>query len=795
MKLFIVSNRLPLKVCKSDSGEFQFTRSEGGLTTGLESVTGGLEKHWIGWPGIYTDKEDERETITKHLNTFNYHPVFLEPDQIENYYEGYSNSIIWPLCHYFFSFIEYKSQYWETYKQVNKIFSQICKLHIKPGDIVWVQDYHLMLLPKMLRGTIRNISIGYFHHIPFPSYELFRVLPERAEILNGLLGADLIAFHTHDYMRHFVSTTERVLDLHFKLDQVQLNNRIVSVDALPMGINYKLYHDAVLNPEVQKKAKELRANLGSSKVILSVDRLDYSKGILHRLRGFSLFLKNHPEYREKVSLAMVIVPSRDQVDKYASLKTSIDKAISEINGVYATINWNPVYYFYHSFSFEELVAMYHIADIALVTPLRDGMNLVAKEYVATQRDTPGVLILSEMAGASIELSDAVIVNPNDIGEIEKAILQALEMPEEEQRRRMKIMQEYLSKHTVNKWVADFLQELESVRKQNEALIKKTIKEDTLFQIRRRYHESDRRLLILDYDGTLAGFKNNPENAIPTKEMMDILERLCNDEKNHIVISSGRDHKTLDRWFGHLNLSLAAEHGAFYKEKGEWHENVQTMHWDEEILDTLQKFVDKTPRSKLEVKETALVWHYREVDAWLAGLREQQLINTLMTPCARRDLQIMRGNKIVEFKSPRFTKGSEARRLLEKGHYDFILAMGDDVTDEDTFHELPKNAFTIMIGSISASARFSLLAQTDVLPFLRLLTQIRKLRFDKLGPLNLISKKKSRINQREVGIGLGKVAELTLGGKVKILAEKPKVIGIRDKLVKQLQSLLFPSRDK
>ncbi len=212
-------------------------------------------------------------------------------------------------------------------------------------------------------------------------------------------------------MRHFVSATGRVLDLHFKLDQIQLHDRIVSVDALPMGINYKLYHDAVLNPEVQKKASELRANLGSSKVILSVDRLDYSKGILHRLKGFSKFLKNHPEYREKVSLAMVIVPSRDQVDRYASLKTKIDKAISEINGVYATINWNPVYYFYHSFSFEELVAMYHIADIALVTPLRDGMNLVAKEYVATQRNTPGVLILSEMAGAAIELSDAIMVNP------------------------------------------------------------------------------------------------------------------------------------------------------------------------------------------------------------------------------------------------------------------------------------------------------------------------------------------------------------------------------------------------
>ena len=240
-----------------------------------------------------------------------------------------------------------------------------------------------------------HLRIGYFHHIPFPSYELFRILPERGEILQGLLGADFIAFHTHDYMRHFISAAERVLNIDFQLDEIQIGNRVIRVEALPMGINYDLYHSVSENPEVQKAINRFQNLFGNHKMILSVDRLDYSKGILHRLWGFSLFLEHHPEYLGKVTLAMVIVPSRDQVNQYAELKTKIDEEIGAINGKYSTIDWTPVCYFYHGFSFEELAAMYFVADIALVTPLRDGMNLVAKEYVATKQNNPGVLILSE----------------------------------------------------------------------------------------------------------------------------------------------------------------------------------------------------------------------------------------------------------------------------------------------------------------------------------------------------------------------------------------------------------------
>lgn len=713
MALFIISNRLPLKVGKSEDG-FIYERSEGGLATGLGSLQDFPDRHWIGWPGIYSDDNQERLEICNGLLKENFHPVFLSEEQIQDYYEGYNNSMIWPLCHYFYTYIQYESRFWETYQEVNRLFCDEAAKLLKPGDMVWVQDYQLMLLPAMLRERIEDISIGYFHHIPFPSYELFRVLPERAEILKGLMGADLIGFHTHDYMRHFISATYRVLGLDSDLDEIHYGDRIVHVDAFPMGINYDLHYSAILDPSVLKKAKEFRKNFGNHKLVLSVDRLDYSKGILHRLKGFSLFLENNPEYRGKVSLVMVVVPSRDSVERYADLKTKIDEMIGSLNGMYSSLNWSPVYYFYRGFPFEELMALYHIANYALVTPLRDGMNLVAKEYVAAKHDEPGMLILSEMAGAANELKDAIIINPNDIDEIERALLEALKMPEEEKKKRMDKMRKILSKQTVNKWANDFTSELVSIKNINTALKNKKIGPDSFFKIKEKYQNAKKRLIILDYDGTLVPLVKKPELAIPDRQLMDTLKLLATDQKNKVVISSGRDAEFLDKWFSELDLNLAAEHGAFYKENGKWHENVRTKFpADEEILDLLQKTADKTPGSRIEVKKTSMVWHFRNSDKWLAELREKQLINALMIPCARLSLQIMRGNKVIEVKTTGVDKGVEAARLMSADNYDFVMAMGDDITDEDMFHVMPEDAITIKVGSISDHARFSLLQLNTV----------------------------------------------------------------------------------
>ena len=720
MKLYIISNRLPVKVAKQN-GAFVFSRSEGGLTTGLDSLRTSYERHWIGWPGICVDKEEEKMEIGSRLEVMNFHPVFLSGSHIEKYYEGYSNSTIWPLCHYFFVYTLYKNSFWQSYQVVNQLFcDEICR-RVKPGDQVWIQDYQLMLLPAMLRKACPELSIGYFHHIPFPSYELFRILPERAEILKGLLGADFIAFHTHDYMRHFISAVERVLHTDFKMDEIQLGDRIVRVDALPMGINYELYHEAPRKPEVRSAIDRTRKLFGSNKLILSVDRLDYSKGILHRLWGFSSFLEKHPEYHGKVTLAMVIVPSRDHVGSYAELKTRIDEEIGSINGRYSTMDWTPVCYFYHGFSLEELTAMYYVADVALVTPLRDGMNLVAKEYVAAKSDTTGVLILSEMAGAAVEMTDALLINPNDTEQIEQTICRALEMPVEEQKERLQRMQAVISVQTVEKWASDFVNSLDETFRRNEMLRSKRISKETTAIIRQAYRNASQRLILLDYDGTLAALEARPEDAVPTHELLDFLKQLSDDPANHVVINSGRDHLTLEKWLGGLPIFFAAEHGAFYKEDGVWHKNQKKEEWDTRLLFILHKFEEKTPHSRLEMKETALAWHYRECDVWLGSLRVQQMINTLYPICMRLNLQIIQGNKVVEIKSPEYNKGSEVNRLLLKKRYDFILAIGDDTTDEDMFCVLSKKTITIKVGDVSEVANFNLPLQSDVLPFLRNIT--------------------------------------------------------------------------
>lgn len=717
MKVFIISNRLPFKIVKKDN-KFSIERSEGGLATGLGSLGDLFEKHWIGWPGIFIEKESDKLEVTAELEKMNIHPVFLTKEQIKNYYEGFSNSTLWPLCHYFFVYTLHQDIYWQAYKEANRLFHDEAIRLITSDDIVWVHDYQLMLLPDMIRKALPNATIGYFHHIPFPSYELFRILPQSAEILKGLLGADFIAFHTHSYMRHFINSIERVLHIDFTWDEAHFSNRVVRVNALPMGINYQVFHDTSLNENTQKNIDKINRHYKGRKLIFSVDRLDYSKGILQRLSAFSAFLEHHPEYHGKVIFIMQVIPSRDCVDSYCKLKEIINEGVSAINGRYSTLNWVPIHYLYHSLTFPQLSAMYYLADIMMVNSLRDGMNLVAKEYIATKRGNKGVLILSELTGSAAELTQALLVNPNDLKQVETSLLESLEMPIDEQLSRICEMQKVLSKQTVNKWADDFITELLEVHQKSQNVGLKLISSNTLQIIAEKYQSAEKRLIVLDYDGTLVAIKKRPEEAEPSQELISLLRTLCLDPGNRIVINSGRDSKTLDSWLGALPVSMAAEHGAFYKNDGVWHNNLDTICWDDKLLDLLNKFVDRTPGSHLEIKDTALAWHYREVDSWLGTLRSEQLEKSLLPMCLQQNLQILHGNKVVEVKSADCTKGTEVKRLLETDSYDFILAMGDDTTDEDMFCALPSDAVSIKVGSASSFADYNLAYQSDVLPFLQ-----------------------------------------------------------------------------
>jgi len=699
-KLIMVSNRLPISVTKKEEA-LKFYKSTGGLATGLSSFYRNYESKWIGWPGITSEKisKEDRKKIRESLLEENCYPVFISQSDLERYYYGFSNKTIWPLFHYFIQYAVFNKNFWEGYRKVNRTFAEEVVEFARKDAIIWIHDYHLMLLPRMIREKLPDASIGFFFHIPFPSFEVFRLLPWRNEILHGLLGADLIGFHSYDYARHFLSCIHRLLGYEHMLGQINVEDRIVRVDAFPMGIDFDKFAGAVKKPEIQKEAKRIKKKIGDRKMILSVDRLDYTKGIPQRLECFDLFLERNSEYREKVTLILVAVPSRTGVEHYQILKRQIEELVGKVNGRHGTIGWVPVWYLYRPLPFNKLVALYSAADVALVTPMRDGMNLISKEYIATKVDGRGVLILSERAGAASELGEAIIVNPDNREETVRAIKEALTMPEEEQIERNRTMQERLKRYNVTRWAQEFIDRLEHTKELQRALQVHRITPQVRKRIIGDYSKATRRLLLLDYDGTLVPFAGKPSRAQPDPELRKLLGGLTSDRRNEVVIISGRDRKTLDNWFGPFDVNLVGEHGVWIKERGEDWRLIEPLKndWKEEIRPILELFTDRTPGSFIEEKEYSLVWHYRRANPELAVIRSRELKETLLDLTQNRDIGVLEGNKVIEVKKVGISKGKAALNWLEKENWDFILAIGDDWTDEDVFEVLPEKAYSVKVG--------------------------------------------------------------------------------------------------
>lgn len=735
-KTIIVSNRLPVKVTEKN-GKYTFMPSEGGLATGLGSIYKQKDNIWVGWPGMEVEDTRKRIEIKNELKKLNLLPVFLTQDEINQYYEGFSNETLWPVFHYMATYAIYKQTYWDYYLRVNEIFMEKVLEVAKPGDVVWIQDYQLLLLPEMIRHRMPQIAIGFFQHIPFPSFELFRLIPWREEILNGMLGADLIGFHTFDDARHFLQGCRRLLPVQSSANIITTKNRAVLVETFPMGIDSVKFEELSTSPKVLREIDKLRPTFSHVKMILSIDRLDYSKGILQRLQAFDLFLSLNPQYIGHAALYMVVVPSRDTVPQYRDLRDEIDKFVGNINARYRTIDWQPVFYFYRSFPVETLSALYNEAEICLVTPMRDGMNLVCKEYVASRINNDGVLILSEMAGASKELIDAIIVNPNNVGAIAAAIKEAIDMPLEEQERRMNSMRQIVRKFDINHWVKIFMARLSEIKEIQHSMYARLVGLSIRQSILENYASSNKRLIFLDYDGTLVGFQANIEKAVPDEDLYKILEDLNADPANEIVIVSGRDRNSLQKWFGMLPVDMIAEHGAWTRARNEdWvHIPTLTDTWKKDIYPVLETFADRTPGSFIEEKDFSLVWHFRKVEEGLGELRKNELLSTLRYLVEDKQLQLLPGNKVVEIKSVDINKGKSALNFLLKDNYDFVMAIGDDHTDEDIFKALPADAVTIKVGTHVSAASYYLNGFTDVRGLLKELhaqTVVEKKKLSSLG---------------------------------------------------------------
>lgn len=708
-KTIIVSNRLPLQI-QIENNALKIKPSIGGLATGMKSVHEDGNGLWIGWSGL-TEEElntDLSAKVKVAVSKQKCATVSLTQSDIDNYYLGFSNKTLWPLFHYFMEYTVFENSQWESYKSVNQKFADVVIDNIEDGDTVWVHDYQLLLLPKLIKDRKPNVTIGFFLHIPYPSYEIFRTFPWREELLHGMLGSDLIGFHTYDYERHFLSSVKRILRLEVKFNEIIYHDRIVNVDSFPMGIDYDKFHDAALKhtnlkddekSELQRRLDDHIQSASDAKLILSIDRMDYTKGIPNRIRAFEYFLNKYPQFKEKVRLIMLAVPSRSDVPQYKKLKRETDELVGRINGQFATVSWTPIWYFYRSMPFENLIDLYTSSDIALITPIRDGMNLVAKEYIATRTNNTGVLILSEMAGASKEMNEALLINPNNFEEIADTIKQAIEMSVEEQGKRLKILQKRLKRYSVEKWASEFMKSLNIAKNRDAAIVAEKMTEDIQHDMLNSFETSKKRLLLLDYDGTLVGFKNNPQDAKPDEQLFTLLDKLNQKENTDVVIISGRDRETFETWFEHKNYNLITDHGVWLKTKtSDWKmlERLKTD-WMQNIRPVLETFVDRTPGTFIEKKKYSLAWHYRQADPELSKIRTLELNTVLTSLIANNDLSVLKGNKVIEIKSSNVNKGRAASSWLVDHNYDFIFAIGDDWTDEFMFEELPESAFTVKVG--------------------------------------------------------------------------------------------------
>ncbi|HEY0031227.1 MAG TPA: bifunctional alpha,alpha-trehalose-phosphate synthase (UDP-forming)/trehalose-phosphatase [Bacteroidia bacterium] len=723
-RLIIVSNRLPFSI-KKNNDQIEVVPSSGGLVSAIQSMPKENKITWIGVADFKAEEwldyknsgqEQELEIV----------PLFLDKETEDLYYNGFSNTLLWPLFHYFASFAEYNESFFRAYKTVNQMFADAIREVAKPNDIVWVHDYHLMLVPGLLQQGAKPVRSSFFLHIPFPSFEIIKLIPEewRNELLRGLLGADVAGFQTNDYCNHFKSALAFFLGIESVNNCVNLNGHVTLIKDYPISIDYHKFNSGYDDKDVMQERSLVKRKYKQVKIIFSLDRLDYSKGVINRLQAYELMLENHTDLREKVVFVINVIPSRETINQYQERKKLIEENVSRINGLYSSLQWQPIIYQYRHLNFTQLLACYTSCDVALVTPLRDGMNLVAKEFVASRKDLRGCLILSEFAGAANELTEALLVNPNDIQIMQEVMIKALFLPEDEQQNRMQSMQEAIQKNDVNKWMHTFLNDAMADTVPNCVGAKVMSYYDKL-QVMNAYRHASRRLILLDYDGTLIPFYNKPEEAVPGDVIKELVAKLSSDQTNKIMLISGRDAGTLQNWFQNSRIGIAAEHGALYKpsQSDEWiYPDGMNVSWKDSVKSFLDNYVQSMPGSFIEEKEYSFAWHYRAVENIDEEAVRLDFTKELLPLNLHNDFDILHGHKVIEIKTANSNKGKFISQFLSKEKFDFVLAIGDDRTDEDMFSVLTdKNQYTIKVGPGNTCAQYNVLGVNNVLLFLHQLS--------------------------------------------------------------------------
>ncbi|CAA7410212.1 unnamed protein product [Spirodela intermedia] len=714
-RLLVVANRLPVSAVRRAEDSWSLDISAGGLVSALLGVKE-FETRWIGWAGVNVPDETGQRALAKALAEKRCIPVFLDEEIVHQYYNGYCNNVLWPLFHYLglpqedrlATTRSFQSQF-DAYKRANQMFADVVSQHYEEGDVVWCHDYHLMFLPKCLKDYNHKMKVGWFLHTPFPSSEIYRTLPSRSELLRSVLAADVVGFHTYDYARHFVSACTRILGFEGTPEGVEDQGKLTRVAAFPIGIDSDRFTRALELPQVQNHVRDLRERFAGRKVMLGVDRLDMIKGIPQKILAFEKFLEENPSWRDKVVLLQIAVPTRTDVPEYQKLTSQVHEIVGRINGRFGTLTAVPIHHLDRSLDFHALCALYAVTDVALITSLRDGMNLVSYEFVACQEQKKGVLILSEFAGAAQSLgAGALLVNPWNITEVANSIGYALNMSPDEREKRHRHNFAHVTTHTAQIWAETFVSEL------NDTVVEaqlRTRQVPPLLPTGRaieRFLQSKNRLLILGFNSTLTEQVEFPgrRGGDQIREMepklhpdlKEPLTTLCNDPRTTVVVLSGSDRSVLDDNFGDYNMWLAAENGMFLRlTTGEWMTTMPehlNMDWVDSVKHVFEYFTERTPRSHFEHRETSLLWNYKYADVEFGRLQARDMLQHLWTgPISNAAVDVVQGGRSVEVRSVGVTKGAAIDRILgEIVHgksmvtpIDYVLCLGHFLgKDEDIY---------------------------------------------------------------------------------------------------------------
>jgi trehalose 6-phosphate synthase/phosphatase len=739
-RIVVASARLPVTLVHRHE-RWEATSSAGGLVTALKSIAERRNFIWIGWPGTAVP-EDDRDDVREVLKGHGTVPVFLSKAEIDGFYLGFSNRVLWPLLHNLSERSYFDPAGYATYRKVNEIFADAVMAQARDGDVIWIHDYQLCLVPELLRRRGVRGPIGFFLHIPFPSAETYRMLAPREDILRGLLGADFIGFHTYEYVSHFSNACLRVLGLESNLESVRVPSRSVKLAALPIGIDPAEIRQLAASRDARQEYASLQGAYAGKRLIVGVDRLDYTKGIPDKLRAFEELLKTNPRWRERAVLIQIAAPSRTGVAEYQRLKREVDELVGRINGRYGTPSSMPIVYINQDVPRSRLMGLYQAADVALVTPVRDGMNLVALEYVAARGERGGTLILSEFAGAAHYLPGARLVNPFDTSQVADALLHALE--DEPNAEGFSHMLRFVRENTSMVWANRFFDRLEMTATEIRptARLLDVAGPPVSAMVRR----AERPLVVLDYDGTLRSYVMNPRDALPDKRILDMLRQLA--ELATVYVVSGRAQHTLEEWLGKLPIGLVCEHGLSFKPPlGSWEPptRVNSRALRRVVEPVFADFVQRTPGSSIEQKSAALAWHYRAVDPELAAFHVPELLAVLEETLRRRPYSVLQGSRVIEVRHHKVTKGQAMMQLLKRHpRHDFLFCAGDDRTDEEMMGAIPgrwrSRSVTCWVGTRNAHAAYwvdgtgALLAELEQLVRIWRETQGRKRRSERERPV-------------------------------------------------------------